>query len=100
MYAMRYNGGMDTKPAKKRMGRPPGGVGKGTEPERIGDYPKLAVTVRPVTRAKLNAAATIEDRPAWRIVDDSINQYVERMTPADRRMVESIAKRTESNREG
>ena len=56
---------MDTKPAKKRMGRPPGGVGKGTrEPGRIGDYPKLAVTVRPVTRAKLNtAAATIEDRP-------------------------------------
>jgi hypothetical protein len=63
------------------------------EPQRISDYPKLAVTVRPVTRALLNAVATLENRSAWQIVDDSINQYVERMLLPDRRMVESLAKR-------
>ena len=78
---------------KKRIGRPPAGAGELGEPERISDYPKLAVTVRPITRALLNAVATIENRSAWQIVDDSINQYVERMQLPDRRMVESVAKR-------
>ena len=63
------------------------------EPERISDYPKLAVTVRPGTRAKLNAIAMIENRPAWQIVDDSINQYADRMDAQDRRLVEGVARR-------
>ena len=87
-----YNRAVETK-TKKRMGRPPAGLGKGGEPERISDYPKLAVTVRPATRTKLNATAKVEDRPAWQIVDDSINQYVERMPPQSRRRVENISKR-------
>jgi hypothetical protein len=74
------------------MGRPPKGLGKG-EPERFSDYPKLAVTVRPITRARLNAAATIEHRAAWQIVDDSVNQYVEPMPDKDRDAVENLAKR-------
>ena len=84
---------MKAKMPKKRVGRPPAGTGKTGEPERISDYPKLAVTVRPVTRALLNAVATLENRSAWQIVDDSINQYVERMPLPDRRIVESVTKR-------
>jgi predicted NAD/FAD-binding protein len=83
---------MEHKP-KKRMGRPPTGSGTQGEPDRISDYPKLAVTVRPATRARLNAAATIENRPAWQIVDDGVNQYVDRMAEKDRRAVENLAKR-------
>ncbi len=90
---------MEEKP-EKRVGRPPAGLGKDGEPERISDYPKLAVTVRPITRAKLNAAATVESRPAWQIVDDSINLYVDKMPRQDRRMVESIARRIDSARKG
>jgi len=90
---------MESKP-KKRMGRPPSGLGKDGEPERMADYPRLGITIRPHTRARLNAAATVESRPAWQIVDDSINQYVERMPAEDRRMVESIARRTSGNRKG
>jgi len=88
-----YNRAVEVKP-KKRMGRPPAGLGKGGEPELISDYPKLAVTVRPATRTRLNAVAKVEDRPAWQIVDDSINQYVERMAPQARRKVEALSKRT------
>lgn len=88
---------MEDKP--KRMGRPPSGVGRQGEPERISDYPKLAVTVRPLTRAKLNAAAAIEQRPSWQIVEDSVNQYVERMPQQDRRMVEAIAKKHTQTKE-
>ena len=78
--------------SQKRMGRPPAGLGKEGEPKKISDYPKLAVTVRPGTRAKLNAIAVIESRPAWQIVDDSINQYADRMTAGDRRVVERAAR--------
>jgi hypothetical protein len=77
---------------KKRMGRPPAGVGQHGEPERVSDYPKLAVTIRPLTRARLNAAALIENRPAWQLVDDSINQYIERMSNRDRKKVEAAAR--------
>ena len=89
---------MEDQP-KKRIGRPPRGLGKLGEPERVSDYPKLAVTVRPLTRAKLNAAASIEKRPSWQIVDDSITQYVDRMPAQDRRKVESIAKWTQVKRD-
>jgi hypothetical protein len=86
--------------AKKRMGRPPSGLGEHGEPEKISDYPKLAVTIRPSTRAKLNAAALLESRPAWQVVDDSINQYVERMPAIDRHRVEAVARKSLSKLSG
>jgi hypothetical protein len=71
----------------------PYAVGWGVRNGRKPDYPKLAVTVRPATRALLNAFATLENRSAWQTVDDSINQYVEWMPASGRRMVEGLAKR-------
>jgi hypothetical protein len=81
---------MEAKKPKKRMGRPPAGA----DGERVSDYPKLAVTVRPATRTRLNAVAAVENRPAWQIVDDAVNQYADRMPAADRRIVDALAKRT------
>ena len=79
---------------RKRIGRPPAGLGKSAgEPEKISDYPRLSLTVRPITKAKLEAVTTLERRPAWKVVEDGINLYVEGMSPEDRRMVEAIAKR-------
>jgi hypothetical protein len=78
---------------KKRIGRPSGGSGKAGEPDKIRDYPKLAVTVRPTTRALLKAAAMIEDRSEWLIVDDAITKYIEQMPAQDRRAIEGLAKR-------
>lgn len=82
----------------RKMGRPPqGSLGTDGE-ERIRDYPKLAITVRPGTRAKLNAAAAVEQRSSWKIVDDAINQYVDRLPASDRKMVDAIAARAKSTR--
>lgn len=85
---------MDSKP---RAGRPPQGSSTLDGQERIRDYPKLAITVRPGTRARLNAAAAVEQRSAWKIVDDAINAYVERMPSSERKMVDAIAKRAADN---
>jgi hypothetical protein len=84
----------ESKKSKSRMGRPPTGLGKAGEPAKISDYPRLSLTVRPITKAKLEAITALERRPAWKVVEDSINLYVERMLPEDRRMVEALAKRS------
>ena len=61
------------------MGRPPEGSGKKGEPERIRDYPKLLVTVRPAVRNRLKAMATVEGRAAWQIVEDALALYFEQL---------------------
>jgi hypothetical protein len=83
----------DGKGKKKRIGRPPGGSGTAGEPERIRDYPKLNVTIKPVTKALLRATSMIEGRSDWLIVDDAITKYIEQMSVADRRAIEGLAKR-------
>lgn len=57
------------------MGRPPEGLGKRGEPERIRDYPKLLVTIRPAVKAALQKLVAREARPAWRVVEDAIKHY-------------------------
>jgi len=81
---------------KKRMGRPPGGKGSHGEPERIRDYPKLALTIRPATKAKLDAVAVIEGRPAWRVVEDGIDAYIGNMPPEDRKAVQAVVERIQA----
>jgi hypothetical protein len=78
---------------KKRVGRPPGGSGKAGEPEKIRDYPKLNVTIKPATKALLKAASMVEGRSDWLIVDDAITKYIEQMPEQDRRAIEGLAKR-------
>lgn len=77
----------------KRMGRPPEGLGKKGEPERIRDYPKLLVTIRPAVRTKLKAIASTEGRPAWQIVEDGLALYFGQLSPEQRRAVQSAIRR-------
>ena len=84
---------MRSKTAPK-MGRPPAGTAADGKPEKTSLYPKLTVSIRPTTKAKLDAVAAIEKKPAWRIVEDGIVLYVEGMPPEDRRMVDAIARRS------
>ena len=81
----------------KRMGRPPEGLGKKGEPERIRDYPKLLVTIRPGVRTKLKAMASPEGRPAWQIVEDALALYFQRLPASSRRAVGTAVR--ESGRE-
>lgn len=74
----------------KRIGRPPEGLGESGEPEKIRDYPKLLITIRPTVKVALKAIAEFEERPAWRVVEDGITQYLKGMTPKARRAVEKI----------
>jgi hypothetical protein len=75
------------------MGRPPEGSGKKGEPERIRDYPKLLVTIRPAVRSRLKAMAAAEERPAWQIVEDALGQYFERLPAEQRRAIQSAVRR-------
>lgn len=77
----------------KRMGRPPEGSGKKGEPERIRDYPKLLVTIRPSVREKLKAIAAIEARPAWQVVEDALGVYFAQLSANQRRAVRTAASR-------
>jgi len=49
------------------MGRPLASLGRSGEPAKISDYPRLSLTVRPITKAKLEAVTTLEKRPGWKI---------------------------------
>ncbi|HYW46953.1 MAG TPA: hypothetical protein VE959_29070 [Bryobacteraceae bacterium] len=77
----------------KRMGRPPEGSGKKGEPERIRDYPKLLVTIRPTVRSRLKAMASVESRPAWQVVEDAIALYFDHLPPEHRRSVQAAMRR-------
>ena len=77
----------------KRIGRPPEGSGKKGEPERIRDYPKLLVTIRPAVRNKLKAIAAVESRPAWQVVEDAVALYFDQLSAENRRSVQSAMRR-------
>ena len=61
---------------KKKLGRPPTGLGKHGEPACVRDYPKLLINIRPSTKAKLKARAVSERRAAWLIVEDALQAYL------------------------
>ena len=77
----------------KRMGRPPEGSGKKGEPERIRDYPKLLVTIRPAVRTRLKAMASLESRPAWQIVEEALALYFDHLPPERRRSIQAAMRR-------
>jgi hypothetical protein len=76
----------------KRRGRPPEGLGKKGEPERIRDYPRRLFTLRPATLARLHAISKHEDRAEWRVIDEAIQLYFNQMASDARRAVERISK--------
>jgi hypothetical protein len=91
-----YIKGMGRVSTKRKRGRPPAGVRENGEPELTSKYPKLSIAIRPSTKAALNAVATLENRPIWRIVEDGIRRYIEGLPPEDRRVVRAIVGRAEA----
>ncbi len=88
---------MKPNPTKRKAGRPPAAIGKDGKPEMTSKYPKLSVAIRPSTRSALNALATLQGRPIWLIVEDSLRAYIEGLSAEDRRIVETLARRTEAH---
>ena len=67
------------------MGRKPQGLGKGGEPKKIRDYPKLLVTIRPSVKKKLRRIAARENLPMWKIVEAAIQLYEQAQGKKQRR---------------
>ncbi len=66
------------------------------ELDMVSNYPKLTISMKPITKAKLEAYSTLARQPAWRIVDDALKQYLEMIPPEDKWAVEGMAKRIEA----
>lgn len=75
---------------RPRVGRPPAGARSG---EKVKDYPQLSVRLPPDAVHQLHALAVVFRRPQWRIVTEAIQCMVERLSDADRRMVELVLTR-------
>jgi hypothetical protein len=78
----------------------PGGVdetrrSRGEKPGLVSRFPKLTITMKPATKARLEAYSTLSGQPAWRIVDDAVRQLLETIPAEDKFAVEGMAKRIE-----
>lgn len=78
----------------KPSGRPPAATDKGL-PQKTSEWPKLAVSVRPIVRSTLNAIAAVEQRPGWQIVEEGIMRYLDQMPADAKRLVDGIVKRVQ-----
>ena len=57
-------------------------------------YPPMTLTMRPETRVRLEALATLFQQPAWRVVDSALSQYLFHLKEADQTAVENFVTRT------
>ena len=62
----------------------------------VSKYPKLTISMKPSTKARLEAYSTLSRMPAWRIVEDALKQYLEAIPADDKWAVEGMAKRIEA----
>lgn len=82
----------DSKSGSGR-GRPPAGKAENGTAELVSAYPKLTISMKPDTRARLDAYSTLTRRPVWRIVDEALRSYLENIPADDKWAVEGMAKR-------
>jgi hypothetical protein len=74
----------------------PAGVDQEGKPELVSLYPKMTISMRPGTKARLEAASTLTRLPAWRIIDRALEQYMETASPEDRKAIDGIADRMQT----
>lgn len=82
------------RPTKR--GRRPAGVSEEGKPEKVSEYPKLTVSMKPGTKARLEAYSTLSRQPAWRIVEDALKHYLETIPADDKWAVEGMVKRMQA----
>lgn len=71
------------------MGRPPAG----DSGEMVSEYPKLTISMKTDTKAKLEALRSITREPAWKIIDAALEGYFKSLSPKDRKALETVAER-------
>jgi hypothetical protein len=81
--------GMRSRRRRPRGGRPPAGFGPG---ERVRDYPQLSVRIPPEIKLKLGALSTLQSRPQWRIVLESLECLIRSLSDSDQRTLKELIK--------
>ena len=69
--------------ARTRAGRPPAGA----RGEMVSTYHQLTIRLPDETVGLLRAIGGIFHEPMWRVVERSVNAFVEQLPPAERRLV-------------
>jgi len=59
-----------------------GAIATGSEDTKMADPAEIIMQMRPAVRKWLDEQAALENRPAWRIVDEALTAYLERHHPA------------------
>ena len=77
------------RPRKQGAGRPP----TGPTGERVSDYPPLTVRIPRATKDKLASLSALRRTPRWRLVDEAIAAYIERLPDDERRLLTQFAGR-------
>lgn len=82
------------------MGRPAAARKVDGKPDPTSTWPKLSISVRPPTRALLQAAATVSGVPMWRLVEDAVLAHLpDALGNADYRMAQTLARRIEAGKD-
>jgi predicted DNA-binding protein len=86
--------GLMTAPIKseRRRGRPPTRFKDG-QPVRLADYEKLTVYLEPLVKGKLTALSNLLSKPAWKLIQEAIEAYIQRLPKTDQKLVEEVATR-------
>ena len=66
----------------------------------VSRYPKLTISMKPTTKARLEAFSTLSGRAAWRIIDEALQRHMETISAEDKWAVEGMARRIEARRAG
>ncbi len=76
----------------KRRGRAPAGK----QGEYVSRYPNLSIQIEPSRKAQLSALSALTGLPAWRIVDQALELFMEKMPAEDQRALNVLAKRVQA----
>jgi hypothetical protein len=66
----------------------------------VSRLPKMTISMKPPTKARLEAYSTLSRMPAWKIVDEALKQFLETIPAEDKWAVEGMAKRIEARHAG
>ena len=76
----------------KRRGRAPAGK----QGEYVSRYPNLNIQIEPSRKAQLSALSSLTGQPLWRIVDQALELFIEKMPVEDRRVLDVLARRVKA----
>jgi predicted transcriptional regulator len=72
-----------------RIGRPP----VGRNGEKVSGYPQVMIRLPRETKATLDALSGLTGTPIWRLIDQAIAVYVERMPEPQRKLLAGVRER-------